>query len=386
VEAAVKTTAAILGAVMVLVVMLDAFETIVLPRRSARRIRPARIYYIFTWRRWVTIAKKIKRPKQRENFLGYYGPLSLLTLLAYYAAIIIFGYALVYWSLGSAEAPGSGWTRLGYDLYISGATFFTLGVNDLTPHSPAARAFTVFESGLGFAFLAVLIGYVPVIYQAFSRREVNISMLDARAGSPPSAGELLRRHARDHETEALQGLLRDWERWSADLMESHLSYAVLCYFRSQHDNQSWLAALCTVLDTCALVMAGIEGACQRQAELTFAMTRHALVDLSAIFISKPPSEPYDRLPPELLARLRSEVKAAGLSLHDNEEATRKLREYRRLYEPYVLALSEFLLFRVPDWLPPAAAVDNWQTSRWGRERSFWRDIIREGSPHRPQPE
>jgi hypothetical protein len=378
----VKFAAATLGAAMILLVLLDAFETIVLPRRSTRRIRLARIYYIFTWQRWVFIAQRIKRPKQRENFLGYYGPLSLLTLLAYYAVIIIFGYGLVYWALGAAEAPGRSWTRLGYDLYVSGATFFTLGVNDLTPHSPAARTLTIIESGLGFAFLALLIGYVPVIYQAFSRREVNISLLDARAGSPPSAGELLRRHARDHETEALQALLRDWERWSADLMESHLSYAVLCYFRSQHDNQSWLAALCTVLDTCALVMAGIEGACQRQAELTFAMTRHALVDLSAIFINKPSGESYDRLPPELLARLRSEVKAAGFSLHDDEEATGKLRDYRRLYEPYVLALSEFLLFRVPDWLPPATAVDNWQTSRWGRERSFWGNVVSEGSPHR----
>jgi hypothetical protein len=367
---------------MILLVMLDAFETIVLPRRSTRRIRPARLYYIFTWRRWASIAKGIRSPKRRENFLGYYGPLSLLTLLAYYAAIIIFGYALVYWALGSAEAPGTGWRRLGYDLYMSGATFFTLGVNDLTPHSPAARALTIIESGLGFAFLAVLIGYVPVIYQAFSRREVTISLLDARAGSPPSAGELLRRHAQSHGTEALQDLLRDWERWSAELMESHLSYAVLCYFRSQHDNQSWLSALCALLDTCALVMAGIEGSCKRQAELTFAIARHALVDLSAIFIGKPAGEPaYDRLPPELLARLRVEVKAAGLTLHDSEEANRKLCEYRRLYEPYVLALSEFLLFRVPDWLPPVAGVDNWQTSKWGREGSLWRNVLSEGSPH-----
>ncbi len=380
-----RIASAILGAAMILLVLVDAFETIVLPRRSSRRLRPARIYYIFTWRRWASIARKINRPKRRENFLGYYGPLSLLTLLAYYAAIIIFGYALVYWSLASAEAPGAGLTRLGYDLYVSGATFFTLGVNDLTPRSPAARAFTIIESGLGFAFLALLIGYVPVIYQAFSRREVTISLLDARAGSPPSAGELLRRHARDHGTEDLQALLRDWERWGAELMESHLSYAVLCYFRSQHDNQSWLAALCAVLDTCALVMVGIEGACKRQAELTFAMTRHALVDLSAIFISKPISESYDRLPPDLLIRLRSEVKAAGFTLHDDEESNRKLREYRRLYEPYVLGLSEFLLFRMPDWIPPVAAVDNWQTSRWGRERSFWGNVITEGSPHTRQP-
>jgi Sigma-54 interaction domain len=131
----------------------------------------------------------------------------------------------------------------------------------------------VSEAGIGFGFLAGVIGYLPVLYQAFSRREVIISLLDARAGSPPSATELVRRHSQAQGLDALRQLLQDWEIWTAELLESHLSYPVLAYYRSQHSHQSWLAALTTMLDSSALVLAAVPGACQHQAQLTFAMAR-----------------------------------------------------------------------------------------------------------------
>ena len=130
-------------------------------------------------------------------------------------------------------------------------------------------------------------GYFPVLYAAFSRREVNIALLDARAGSPPSAAELMRRHSYDGAAQALSVLLIEWERWSAELLESHISYPLLCYFRSQHNNQSWLSALTAILDTSSLLIAGVQGQEARQAQLTFAMARHALVDLSQIFNRRP---------------------------------------------------------------------------------------------------
>src|SRR5207245_4901664 len=153
----------------------------------------------------------------------------------------------------------------------------------------------------------------PVIYQAFSRREVAISLLDARAGSPPSAAELLWRHRGDPGAGALTELLRDWERWAADVLESHLSYPPLAYFRSQHYNESWLGALTAILDTSALAMVGLEGWCGRQAELTFAMARHAVVDLAQVF-STPPGHAEDRLPAGDLARLRRRLASVGLPL------------------------------------------------------------------------
>src|SRR5207249_4041653 len=136
----------------------------------------------------------------------------------------------------------------------------TLGYGDVVPTGAWGRSLAVAEAGIGFGFLAVVISYLPVLYQAFSRREITISLLDARAGSPPSAGELLRRLAQARSLAGVGPLLVEWERWAAELLESHLSFPVLSYYRSQHDNQSWVGALATVLDTSALLIAGVEGA------------------------------------------------------------------------------------------------------------------------------
>jgi len=161
-------------------------------------------------------------------------------------------------------------------------------------------------------------------------------------------------------------LLKDWERWSAELMESHLSYPVLAYFRSQHDNQSWISSLTAILDTCALVMAGVEGACKRQAELTFAIARHAVVDLSQVFLTAPRPLPHDRLPAEELRRIRDVLAQHGLKLRDGAEADRHLAELRRMYEPYVYALAAFLNQSLPPWIPQKKGKDNWQTTAWGQ--------------------
>ena len=184
------------------------------------------------------------------------------------------------------------------DLYVSGTTIFTLGLGDVTPRSPASRELIIFEAGTGLGFLAVVMGYFPVLYSAFSRREVSISLLDARAGSPPTAAELMRRHSYEGAESDLSMLLVEWERWSAELLESHISYPLLCYFRSQHTHQSWIGALTAMLDTSALLIAGVRGHEARQAQLTFAMARHALVDLAQIFSLPPKDNVPDRLPPE----------------------------------------------------------------------------------------
>ena len=112
---------------------------------------------------------------------------------------------------------------------------------------------------------------------------MSISLLDARAGSPPTAAELMRRHSYQGAESDLSMLLVEWERWSAELLESHISYPLLCYFRSQHTNQSWISALTAMLDASALLIAGVRGHEARQAQLTFAMARHAVVDLAQIF-------------------------------------------------------------------------------------------------------
>jgi Ion channel len=248
---------------------------------------------------------------------------------------------------------------------MSGTTFFTLGLGDVTPSSTTARFITVTESGMGFGFLALVIGYVPILYQSFSRREATITLMDARAGSPPSALELFRRHSSDDGHRELRELFRDWERWSADILESHLSYPVLCYYRSQHDNENWLATLTTILDACALVIVGEDDSCRHQAQLTFAMARHTVVDLSQIFLNKPEVK-LNRLSQEQIPGLRTALAEAGWRMQEGSAAEEHLIELRKMYEPFVEALGAHMLFSIPGWFPPQRLRDNWQTSAWGR--------------------
>src|SRR5262249_33493471 len=248
----------------------------------------------------------------------------------------------------------------------SATTFFTLGFGDLVPSSTAGRTLAAVEAGLGYGFLAVTISYLPVLYQAFSRREITISLLDARAGSPPTARALLRRLAAGRNLAGVGPMLVEWERWSAELLESHLSYPVLSYYRSQHDNQSWVAALTAILDTAALLIAVVDGPDGYQARLTFAMARHAAVDLGLAF--RTPARPLesDRLSPAALARLQQTLREAGLPLREGPAADRALADLRALYEPFVHALAVYYQFTLPPFQPDRPPVDNWQTSPWMR--------------------
>ena len=359
--------AAALGLALVLVILWDAFETVLLPRRVTGAFRLARSLQSGMWRVASWRARGIAIRRRREDYLSPFAMLTMLTLFAVWAVGLIFGFALLHLALGSrlldagGHAPG-----FGTDLYLSGTTFFTLGLGDVSPMSRAARALTVAEAGVGFGFLAMLIAYLPVLYQAFSRREARIVMLDEWAGSPSTPATLLRRAGEAAEPQALNRLLQDWEQGAAELLESHLSYSILAYFRSQHDNQSWVSALTTVLDTCTLVIAGIEGIPPLQARLTFAIARHAVVDLSQVLRCRPVTGGPDRLPPDDLQKLRTALAGSGLRPFEGTVVDHQIAELRAMYEPYLAALSEHLLAPLPAWLPAAKSRSNWETTAWAR--------------------
>ena len=349
---------------LILLTLIDCFEAIIQPRRVTHRFRYARLFYRSTWNVWRLVALRIASGRRRQSFLSIFGPLSLLGLFATWVFGLIYGFGLLHWSLGtSMRSPDLDSTFPTY-LYLSGTTFFTLGYGDVTPVTAIGRALAVLESGLGFAFLAVIISYLPVLSQAFSQREVSISLLDARAGSPPSAAQLLLRLARARNFAAIDSFLSEWERWAAQLLESQLSFPVLSYYRSQHDNQSWLAALTTVLDTCAILIADVRSNSSYQAQLTFAMARHAAVDLALILKTPPRPPATDRLPDDERQQLRSRLQQAGLELTEGPALASRLAELRGMYEPFVNALAHRFLFTLPPIDPEASAADNWQRSAW----------------------
>jgi Ion channel len=331
------------GAALVLLVFWEAFETIVYPRRVSRRFRLTRMFYRVTWLSWRTISCVVPAGERREAFLSVYGPLSLLALLALWAVLLVVGFALLHWGGGSQLQAPHGVAGFAADLYFSGATIFTLSLGDMAPASTLGRVFTVLEAGTGIALLAMVIGYLPSLQQAFSRREADVTSLDAHAGSPPNAGELLVRHEGPKGEEALARLLEHWERWAGELMETHVSFPVLTYYRSQHEHRSWVAALTTILDACALIMAGLEQGPTRTARTTFAIARHAAIDLShALRLETRPLEPGRRPAPR---RAVAEMDA-------------KLDRLRQTYEPHLTALAEYLLMPLPSWWSPEEPRDD----------------------------
>jgi hypothetical protein len=377
--------ALICGPLFCLGVVLDAFQTIILPRRPTGRLRITRLFYILTWRPWAFLAGFSRKPKVREQIYSSYGPLSLLLLLVLWAVILITGFGLVYFGLAvfGAGPPLTdplasnphlpAWiVALRSGFYFSGSTLFTLGLGDVQPHDFLGRFVAVTECGTGLGFVALVIGYVPVLYQAFSHREVSVAMLDARAGSPPTATELLRRHGFEGGQTELIALLAEWERWSAEILETHISYPILCYYRSQHDNQSWLSALIAILDACALLITTIDGPTVRQAQLTFAIGRHALIDLGHVFHVEPrpigsgpvfpdesPAFP-DRLPAQVFNRLCDALGEMRMSLCGDPASMRRLTAIRQLYEPHAEALSAYLRMPLPLWIAEPKQVDPWK--------------------------
>jgi hypothetical protein len=358
--------AVIAGALIIITVLLDAFETIVLPRRVRRQhFRITSWFYPLTWVPVAKFASRVKSAARRETILGYFGPLSMIALLGIWACGLILGFTFVQWGAGehlSSNLP----LNFGALLYHSGETFFTLGYGDITPASPFSRLLSVIEAGMGFAFLGVVIGYLPTIYGAFSRREIEISLLDARAGSPPSAAELLSRSVNSLDQGTLDRLFESWERWAAEVLESHLSYPVLSFYRSQHSNQSWLGALTVILDATSLVITGIDDMRNEQALRTFKMARHALVDLAQVVNAHYDPNVSDRLSAADVSEIRGQLAQKGLKLREGVEADQKLAQLRSLYEPYAQAIARNLFIQLPPWIRHDTIRDNWRGGPWDR--------------------
>jgi hypothetical protein len=353
------TVAVVFVAVVLLVLTLqDAFEVMLLPRRVIRRLRFVSVFYRVTWRAWSWLASVFPGNGQKEHFLGLYGALSMVLLFGIWMASLILGFGLLLWA-AHVDADTTPRPTLGSHLYMSGVTFFTVGYGDLVPQTRLGRFISVLEAGTGLGFIALVIGYLPVLYQLFSRREAHVIKLDGRAGSPPTALGLLQRHSNEDGVPQISMLLRDWEIWGSELLESHLSYPMLAYYRSQHHDQSWLAALTAIMDCCALILVGLESLPALQARMTFTMARQVLVEMTQSF-GVPPSRYTggDRLAHEVFLQLELELAEAGFKWN-TPDAEELLAALRATYEPLLDALASYLLLPLQGWSAGDTARDHW---------------------------
>lgn len=369
------TFAVVIGILLTIITLWEAFESFILPRTVIRHFRFTPILNYVSWELYRRLAFVLGRGGLRELYLSLYAPLFVIAIIGIWAFLLLFSWSLILWGLALPIASTGEPADFETYLYLSGVTFFTLGYGDFTLGSPLGHLLIVVETGMGLGFLAVIIGYFPVLYSSFSRREVGVALMDARAGSPSVGVELLRRHAEAESMESLTELLATMETWTSDVMESHLSYPPVAYYRTQHDQQSWLATLTAILDAAAILELGCvsetpwEKKLRWQARMSFAMARHTIVDLAIAYrttVKHTDSRPLTEADFHAICDLLAQQ---GLYIRKDKVDWERLCERRQSYEPYLMALSKGLLLPLPPWLPLPDAVDNWASHQLTRKSS-----------------
>ncbi|MEA2159883.1 MAG: hypothetical protein QOD66_2263 [Solirubrobacteraceae bacterium] len=347
-----------------LVLLAEFFVVFLLPRRVKRDPRIARGLLRSLWVPWKAIGRRLPKIAS-DTMLGIFGPFWLLMILG----VLSVGVILCYWGMqwaASSHFGGPHPATAAHDLYFSAAAFFSASTST-APTRGLGQVLQVAEAATGFAVLFISIGYLPALFTAFSRREAAVSRLDPRAGSPPTACALLERSGQRGGWPELDAYLREWEVWTAELMETHLSYPILGYFRSQHVNQNWLAALTTIVDACAYAIAYGPQEAIESSELTFRIGRHALSDLAFAFrprrMKKGEARPSrDRLTADALSHLRRRLEGSGLHVEESSESRERLDELRGSYEPFAATISDHLALELPDWVPGGEVSEDWLTS------------------------
>jgi Ion channel len=350
-----------IGIALVLTTLLDAFEVVLLPRPVRHRLRLNHHFYRRTWNLWARWASRLPVGRRREDFIGIYGPLSMVSLFTLWAVCLIFGFGLVQWALQSPDGRGQ---SLGREMIISGDAFFTLGYGDVVPRNMLARVLVICEAGTGFGFIAMTVAYLPVLYQHFAHRDMHLIEFAARAGSPPTAASLLSWHASASELGQPDDWLRVWERWAGELIESHSSYPMLAFYRSQHEGQSWLATLAVLLDSCALIIACAEGRRMLQATATFSAARRVLNEVcNSLNVPAAPWDPERRLNPQSFLELGIALKKTTAEWSDSSRNRPVMAQLRQAYEPQLEGLSAYLLLPLPGWLNASSDNDLLSTAR-----------------------
>src|SRR5919109_2766463 len=333
-----RAVAAVAGVILIALMLSEFFVTFLLPRRVRRDPRIARGFLRALWRPWRAFARRLS-PTTADTVLWFFGPLALLAQLLVWTIGLIIGFALLEWA-----AVGRGF---GHGLLFSSGLFLSAeGVSGST----LVHVIALVEAAIAIGVLFIVIGYLPAVYGAFSRREIAVSQLATRAGSPPAAGVILHRVAGRERWLELERDLRDWEAWAAELMETHLSYPILGWYRSQHVKQNWLAALTAMVDVAAFVTAVESDGEVEAAELTYAIGQHALADLALQYRVKP--GPVDRLSDKQFEKLYGLVENALSRPVASDDARRRLTKLRRAYEPKAKGLSQLLALDLPPWLTP----------------------------------
>jgi hypothetical protein len=340
----VELLAAIVGAVLIALVAWDLFQTVVVPRPTPGRFRIARYVVTGSWAGVKGLGRRAPA-SIRDTLYGLYGPGTAILLLAVWLALLIAGFGFVMYALRDQLTPAP--SDLGSAIYFAATSVLTIGYGDFVPTGGATRALATLAAVGGLGAVALVVTFLFSLYGSYSRRELAIVTLTAAAGGPPSAVGLLETYAQLDITDRLEGLFLTWESWSAEVLDSHVAYPILGFFRSSHDNLSWISAVGTVLDAASLVVTTIEGLPRGNAELVRRVGSHLVEDLSNLGFVEGDTTGLERDEFEIVC---DRLERAGYHLADRSEAWGRFEAARLAYAPRLEVMARYWAVPAASWL------------------------------------
>jgi hypothetical protein len=335
----------LVGGALVLAVVDSAVRTFVLPRGVVSTVTRAVFGSVLVVFRLIT--RPMRTYEARDRAMALYAPMSLVALVLVWVAMVIIGFAFLFRALVFDD-----WA-LAFEM--SGSSFFTLGfVRPPTGEGGWGFTLAFVEAATGLALLALLIAYLPTIYVAFSRRELAVTRMATRAGTPPSAVEMLIRYHAIGLLEDLPSFWEDWESWFAEVGETHTTFAVLAFFRSPNPHRSWVTSAGAVLDAAALAQSTLDVPWSPQAGLCIRAGFLALRDVATLY--RIPFDP-DPAPDDGISIAHEEfleayerLAGAGVPVRtDREAAWRDFAGWRVNYDDVLLALAALTTAPYAPW-------------------------------------
>jgi ion channel len=340
---------AIAGIVVAGAILSDVFLTVVVPRRAPRTgrfLRPSRYVMVNAWALFKWIGLRFNSNDRREALFGGFGAFAVMSLLVNWVAGLVIGYGLILDALHDQVKPPP--ENLGASLYFAGTALLTLGFGDYVAMSGWARLLTLIAAATGLSIFAAVLTLLFTLYASFQRREVAVVVLEAGAGAPPSGVTLLETYALAHILQDLPRVFETWQAWAAEVLDSHLAYPVLAYFRSSHDNDSWISSLGAVMDAATLVLTTIEDGPKGWAKLSRAVGAHCLEDLVQYF--RLPDEPEVGVERWEFDEACRRLSRAGFLLRDADQAWSDFSRLRQEYAGRVNALARHWASPPAQWI------------------------------------
>ena len=316
----------VVGVAIVAVAILDVFQSVIVPRPTGRLFRPSVFLSRTLWQLWRGVAARIHDAEFRESYLGAFAPFVLVTFLVFWIASLVVGYGAMFYGLRDEIRPTP---NVFEALYFAGTSLVTIGIGDFAPTGALARALTLAAGASGLGAFAIITAFLFPIFGSYQRREAFVVMFTNRAGAPPSGLDLIETHARDHMLDDLHATLRSSELWLAEVLETHLAYPILAYFRSTHDDISWIAVVGTILDASTLAMTTLDIPNAGEANVVNRLGRHFVNDVTRYF--RFPAAEHARIERREFDLAYDRLHAANVPLRERERAWVAFADLRATY-------------------------------------------------------